>query len=395
MSSAPEGHKHVFFNGGLHATSILGVLERRSGRVSCTGWERMASTARWGGGLRNRSGVFRQIPFQPARAIPPELSSAWETQNDTRVSYSRLMIRVIPSTPPQDGQQVLEILLREGVVWGDAALWLPRLPSSSVDLFFMSPPYADARSYARIAPEKYVAWFLPFGEAMLEAARDTGSFVLNIKNRVANSGRLQGQRHPYVYELVVALQTMGWRWTETYIWQKPNAIPGRFGPRTKDAFEYVYHFTKGSRPYFDLNAVRVPYKADRAEIARRLKDTNGRRNTAAGFGRDRAQTYGHGGADPGNVITVGQTYNQHRGPAGLHTAVMPEGLAEFFVKATSPPGGVVIDPFAGSGTTVVVARRHGRQSGGIELHSEFVAVAQARIRKDQSTEEQGLLFAAQ
>ena len=170
---------------------------------------------------------------------------------------------------------------------------------------------------------------------------------MNIKNRVAKSGPLKGQRHPYVYQLVLMLQDMGWRWTETYIWRKPNAIPGRFGPRTKDAFEYVYHFTKGSRPYFDLDAVRIPYKTDPAEIARRTLDTNGRRNTEAGFGRDRARTYGHQGADPGNVISVGQTYNQHKGPAGLHTAVMPEGLAEFFVKAACPPGGLVIDPFAG------------------------------------------------
>ncbi len=52
---------------------------------------------------------------------------------------------------------------------------------------------------------------------------------------------------------------MGWRWIETYIWAKPNAVPGKFGPRTKDSFEYVYHFAKGGRPpYFDLDAVRVP-----------------------------------------------------------------------------------------------------------------------------------------
>ena len=298
-------------------------------------------------------------------------------------------------SPPRDGDHALEMLLDEGVVWGDSAVWLPRLPAGSVDLFFMSPPYADARAYARIAPEKYVDWFVPFGKAMLEAVHDSGSFVLNIKNRVAGSGPFRGQRHPYVYRLVLALQEMGWRWNETYIWRKPNAVPGRFGPRTKDAFEYVYHFTKGQRPFFDLDAVRVPYKADGTEIARRLRDTNGRRNTRSGFGRDRARTYGCGGADPGNVITVGQTYNQHKGPAGVHTAVMPEGLAEFFVKAACPPGGVVIDPFAGSGTTVVVARRHGRRAGGIELHEEYVDLARSRIAKNQATEEQGQLLVAQ
>ena len=304
------------------------------------------------------------------------------------------MIENQPPGPPPKAERVLALLLEEGIVWGDAAEWLPRLPPNSVDLFFMSPPYADARSYSRIPPDRYVKWFLPFAEAMLDAVSNTGSFVLNIKNRVAKSGPLKGQRHPYVYQLVVALQNLGWKWTETYIWRKPNAIPGRFGPRTKDAFEYVYHFTKGPRPFFDLDAVRVPYKTDPADIARRSLDTNGRRNTEAGFGRDRASTYGHGGADPGNVITVGQTYNQYKGPAGLHTAVMPEGLAEVFVKAACPPGGVVIDPFAGSGTTVVVARRHGREAGGIELHEQYVAVARDRLASDHTQEELGLLFAA-
>jgi DNA modification methylase len=182
---------------------------------------------------------------------------------------------------------------------------------------------------------------------------------------------------------------MGWRWLETYIWAKPNAVPGRFGPRTKDSFEYVYHFARGAKPYFDLNAVRVPYKADSAEIARRKLDKLGRRNTQAGFGRDRTKTYLLGGADPGNVVTVAQTYNQYRGVA--HTAAMPEGLAEFFVKAASPAAGIVIDPFAGSATTVVVARRLGRQSGGFEVCEEFFQEARRRIAEDIAFDIQGHL----
>ncbi len=180
-----------------------------------------------------------------------------------------------------------------------------------------------------------------------------------------------------MYQLVLALQHMGWRWIETYIWQKPNAIPGRFGPRTKDSFEYVYFFARGRWPYFDLDTIRVPYKTAADEIERRTLDRNGRRNTAAGFGRDRARTYRLGGADPGNVVSVPQTYNQHKGVA--HTAAMPEGLAEFFIKAACPDGGIVIDPFAGAGTTTVVARRLGRRAGGLEIHASFVNEAQRRI----------------
>lgn len=290
-----------------------------------------------------------------------------------------------PLTPPgprRHGSAALRQLLAEGITWGDSTDWLRVLPGASVDLWFTSPPYADARAYSRIHPDRYVEWFLPLSEDMLAATRETGWLVLNIKNRVARTGALRGQRHPYVYQLVLALQQQGWRWLETYIWSKPNAVPGRYGPRTKDGFEYVYAFARGARPYFDLDAVRVPYRTAPGEIERRKQDRLGRRQTEAGFGRDRTRTYLRGGADPGNVVSVPQTYNQHRG-AGGHTAAMPEGLAEFFVKACSPAGGVVLDPFAGSATTAVVARRLGRRAGGLEIHRSFVLAGQKRLRLNQ------------
>lgn len=297
-------------------------------------------------------------------------------------------------SPPSDPVRALEQLLADGITWGDSLSWLPALPPGTVDLFFTSPPYADARAYSRIHPDRYVEWFLEFARPMLSATKDTGWFVLNIKNRVAKGGPLVGQRHPYVYELVLALQHMGWRWIETYIWAKPNSMPGRFGPRTKDAFEYVYAFARGPKPYFNLDAIRVPYKTTREEIERRNLDENGRRNTEAGFGRDRTKTYAKGGADPGNVVAVSQTYNQHYGPAGDHTAVMPEGLAAFFIKACCAPGGVVIDPFAGSATTTVIARRQGRRGGGLDVHQQHVDVGCARIADDLAGVEPGILRAS-
>lgn len=297
-----------------------------------------------------------------------------------------------PSVPGKPASRLLDQLVEDGVTWGDAGEWLPKLPTGGVDLFFTSPPYADARAYSRIHPDRYVTWFLPFGRAMFNATAESGGLVLNIKNRVAASGPLRGQRHPYVYQLVLALQHMGWRWLETYIWHKPNAIPGRFGPRTKDAFEYVYFFARGARPYFDLDAVRVPYKTTAYEIERRKLDQNGRRTTAAGFGRDRTRTYHLGGADPGNVVSVPQTYNQHKGVA--HTAAMPEGLAEFFIKSACPMGGIVIDPFAGAGTTAVVARRLGRLAGGLEIHESFVVEARRRIAAGFANDPPGIAVPA-
>ena len=298
-----------------------------------------------------------------------------------RARFARVAPDVLElASPPSVPAEALTDLEKAVVVCGDASEWLVALPENSVDLFFTSPPYADARPYCAVRPDDYVEWFEPFAEAMLKATADSGSMVVNIKNRVASSGTLRGQRHPYVFDLVLRLQSLGWRWLETYVWHKPNAVPGRFGPRPKDSFEFCFHFSKGFRPYFDLDAVRVPYRADAGEIERRRRDTRGRRNTEAGFGRDRSKVYSHGAADPGNVVSVPQTYNQHKGPAGAHTAVMPERVAEHFVKMLCPPAGLVVDPFAGSGTTVVAARAHGRRGAGIELHPAYAAIAVKRVK---------------
>ena len=123
-----------------------------------------------------------------------------------------MAVHRVPMSPPApraQPDQALEELLRVGVTWGDSEAWLPALPPGSVDLWFTSPPYADARAYSRIHPDHYVGWFRPFAASMLAATKDTGWLVLNIKDRVAASGPLRGQRHPYVYELVIDLQRHG------------------------------------------------------------------------------------------------------------------------------------------------------------------------------------------
>ena len=242
---------------------------------------------------------------------------------------------VSPPSAPGDALAMLE-----KAVWCAAtrASGCQRCPAGCVDLFFTSPPYADARPYCAVKPDEYVEWFEPYAAAMFEALAPCGSFVLNMKNRVASSGPLRGQRHPYVFELVLRLQGVGVAVGGDLHVAQTQRDPWKFRAPHQRQFEFCFHFAKGPKPYFDLDAVRVPYRADEAEIQRRRRDKRGRRNTEAGFGRDRSKVYRHGGADPGNVIAVPQTYNQHKGPAGMHTAVMPERLAEFFIKLLSPPG---------------------------------------------------------
>lgn len=114
-------------------------------------------------------------------------------------------------TPDLEADTRLAAFLDAGVFEGDSLALIPQLDAGSVDLFFTSPPYADQRAYSRINPDRYVEWFLPFARALYDAMSETGSLVLNIKNRVANRGPLKGQRHRYVYQLVIALQHMGCR----------------------------------------------------------------------------------------------------------------------------------------------------------------------------------------
>ena len=133
---------------------------------------------------------------------------------------------------------------RSELILGDCRLELLAMPDDSVDLVFTSPPYADQRknSYGGIAPDEYVEWFLPVSEQLLRVLKPTGSFVLNIKERVVS-----GERSTYVMELIMAMRDQGWLWTEEYIWHKKNCYPGKWPNRFRDAWERLLHFTKSKQ----------------------------------------------------------------------------------------------------------------------------------------------------
>jgi site-specific DNA-methyltransferase (adenine-specific) len=117
---------------------------------------------------------------------------------------------------------------------GDCHAELKKLKSNSVDLIFTSPPYADSRvrTYGGIRPEKYVDWFLPISSELLRVLKPTGTFILNIKEKVVN-----GERHTYVIELILEMRKQGWLWTEEFIWHKKNSYPGKWPNRFRDSWE--------------------------------------------------------------------------------------------------------------------------------------------------------------
>jgi DNA modification methylase len=108
------------------------------------------------------------------------------------------------------------------ILLGDCTDILKNLPDNSVDLIFTSPPYADQRknTYGGISPDKYAQWFLPISKELLRVLNPTGTFVLNIKEKVVD-----GERSTYVMELIIEMRRQGWLWTEEFIWHKKKLLP--------------------------------------------------------------------------------------------------------------------------------------------------------------------------
>ncbi len=128
------------------------------------------------------------------------------------------------STPAQVFRQSEIQKTRSRIIHGDCREKLSLIESSTVDLIITSPPYADARrtTYGGIHLDEYVSWFLPIKKELHRVIEPTGSFILNIKERV-----VKGERHTYVLELILAMRKQGWLWTEEYIWHKKNSYPGK------------------------------------------------------------------------------------------------------------------------------------------------------------------------
>jgi DNA modification methylase len=233
----------------------------------------------------------------------------------------------------------------------DCVRGMRELPDACIDLVFTSPPYADLRRETRVRPDDYAGWFLPAAFEIRRVLKDRGSLVLNLNDRCVH-----GARHLFVFKLVVAMaEVVRMPLIETYIWHKPNPMPGLYGPRPKDAFEYVFWFGKTRDVTFNLADVGVPPKSDK-------RGTKGLSKRSSGRPMKDAAARGLEWTDPGNVITCPVA----RGRSS-HSARMPEALARFFIRLASNPGDVVLDPFLGSGTTARVARRLGRHWLGFDL----------------------------
>jgi site-specific DNA-methyltransferase (adenine-specific) len=257
---------------------------------------------------------------------------------------------------------------------GDCLDILEKLPDSSVDLIVTSPPYADNRksTYGGVHANRYVEWFLPISEQLLRVLSPKGSFVLNIKEKV-----VEGERHTYVLELIIALRKQGWLWTEEYIWHKRNCFPGKWPNRFRDAWERCLHFTKEKHFTMNQESVMVPM-GDWANS--RLKSLGANdvnrfdSQVGSGFGKNISNWVGREMAFPTNVIHLATECGNKN-----HSAAFPIELPSWFIRLLSNPGDSVLDPFAGSGTSIEAALALGRKAVGIEIKQEYVDAFRAKM----------------
>ena len=256
--------------------------------------------------------------------------------------------------------------VKTDILLGDCKDVLKQIPDNSIDLIFTSPPYADQRknTYGGIAPDEYVEWFLPISQELLRVLKPTGTFILNIKEKV-----VEGERSTYVIELILALRKQGWFWTEEFIWHKKNSYPGKWSNRFRDSWERLLQFNKDKKFNMYQDEVRVPIGDWAKSRLKNLSETDKIRDNAkngSGFGKNISNWVGKETVYPTNVLHFA-TECQNKN----HPAAFPENLPEWFIKLFTQENDTVLDPFAGSGTTLTVAQRMKRNSIGIEILPEY------------------------
>lgn len=249
---------------------------------------------------------------------------------------------------------------------GDSLEKLESIAPNSVDLIVTSPPYADQRkgTYGGIHPDKYVKWFLPISEKLLKVLKPTGTFILNIKEKVSN-----GERSTYVMELILEMRKQGWLWTEEFIWHKKNCYPGKWPNRFRDAWERLLQFNKNRHFNMYQKEVMVPMGDWTKARLKNLSETDKTRDNSkvgSGFGKNISNWLTRDKAYPSNVLHLATECSNKK-----HSAAFPEELPEWFIKLFSKEGDTVLDPFMGSGTSIVVASRLKRNAIGIDLIPEY------------------------
>jgi site-specific DNA-methyltransferase (cytosine-N4-specific) len=297
-----------------------------------------------------------------------------------------------------------------GTAWlGDSRQLLKTIPDGSVNLVFTSPPYAlhFKKEYGNVEKGQYVEWFLAFAREIFRILPDDGSFVLNIGG---SYNPKTPTRSLYHYRLLIALvDQIGFHLAQECFWYNPAKMPmpaewvtvRRI--RIKDSVEYVWWLSKTPWPKANNMQVLKEYSPDMIRLNRR-----GVRATVRPSGHVIRKSFDRvhaGGAIPANVIetelledltpdtmlkfgnnAANDAYATRSKELGLkmHPARFPTALPEFFIKFLTSQGDTVLDPFAGSNTTGVVAERLRRHWIAMEEFTEYLEASKVRFTHSES-----------
>ena len=295
------------------------------------------------------------------------------------------------------------------------------LKNNSIKCVITSPPYYKARNYGNTdqigleeTPEKYVESLVNVFEGLRPKVTSDGNLFVNLGDKYDNNKSLM--LIPTLF--AVKMIDNGWILRNKIIWYKPNHQPSPVKDRLTNTYEEIFHFTKQRKYYYDLDSIRIPIEFDEKESEKVFERFKGRieqsglseeqkylateelirlhvdnrinkdaRLKISGshkplFGGDtnlsgRAKEletkgfYFHcnnpKGKNLGDLLSV--NIKAHK---GIHEAVFPKELVTPLIKVGSGEGDLVLDPFAGTGTTCRVAEELGRVGIGVELNSEYV-----------------------
>ena len=278
------------------------------------------------------------------------------------------------------------------ILHGDANNALAALPETYGQCIVTSPPYYCQRDYdddnqlgQEKSPDEYVARLVEIFRQCRRVLRDDGTFWLNLGDKYQN-GRLLGMP----WRVALALVSDGWILRSDIIWHKPNAMPSSVKSRPTTDHEYIFMFSKGAEYLYDADAIREPH----VTFTENSRMKGGRNH----FGKPNGTP--EEGKNSGNSNLHRGRWDQAFHPLGrnkrtvwsiplskyrkAHFAVFPEKLVETCILAGTKTNSLVIDPFCGSGTTLVVASRLNRHFLGIDCNLDYCRMAVDRLTERQT-----------
>jgi len=255
-----------------------------------------------------------------------------------------------------------------------------QLPDESIDLIVTSPPYADIKSYGGninvLHPDNYNDWIIPLMCDAYRVLKPSGSFVVNIGDKIHKK-----HRHTYALEYPVrVIRETELSLYDRYFWKRPG-IPNGSAKRLNNFMELIYHFVKDvNKIKFNMDNVREEYKASSVNrYNSKMNFYDIRDDGTKVLKEQKMRSLNPKGKTPDGLFTFP---NNSKMKGSKHPAPFHPDLPEWFIKALTDEGDVVLDTFMGSGSTAIAAMNTNRKWVGFELNPTYITQAVDRVEKE-------------